>query len=95
MTSKTVHFLHHLGENDILVEATCTPGVPAQLYGPPEDCYPEEPAEVEINDVRLVGVGVSVIIDIDGLMIAGASGKMYSVEDSIKEKALLEAEERE
>ena len=29
------------------------PTVPARLFGPPEDCYPEEPAEIEF-EVRLL-----------------------------------------
>lgn len=29
------------------------PGVPAKTYGPPENCWPAEPAEIEINGVTL------------------------------------------
>lgn len=36
-------------ETDITVAYTYTPGREAQLYGPPENCWPAEPAEVEIQ----------------------------------------------
>lgn len=32
-----------------------TPGRPAQLYGPAEDCYPAEDPEVEIEGIELYG----------------------------------------
>lgn len=31
-----------------------TRGCPAQLYGPPENCYPEEAAEFELDSVHLL-----------------------------------------
>ena len=38
------------GEDEIEVKVrySITPGCPAQLYGPPEDCYPADPPEVEL-----------------------------------------------
>ena len=30
------------------VNVDFAPGLPAQLYGPPENCYPAEPAEVDV-----------------------------------------------
>lgn len=36
-------------ETDITVAFTYSPGCAAQTYGPPEKCWPEEPAEVEIQ----------------------------------------------
>ena len=36
------------------IDAKVTPGSPAKLSGSPENCYPEEPAEVEITDVYQV-----------------------------------------
>lgn len=35
-------------ESPVTVEYTITGGCAAQTYGPPEDCYPAEPPEVEI-----------------------------------------------
>ena len=35
-------------EVEITVEAKYIPGDPGRLSGPPEDCYPPEPPEVEI-----------------------------------------------
>lgn len=35
-------------ETDFAVAYTFSPGCEAQTYGPPERCYPAEPAEVEI-----------------------------------------------
>lgn len=32
------------------------PGSPGKLYGPPENCYPPEPAEAEVTEVHLVNL---------------------------------------
>ena len=37
---------------EVTVKANYTPGYPAKLSGPPEHCYPEEPAEVELLSIR-------------------------------------------
>ena len=45
-------FRHTFRSLGLTLEATVThwyPGAPARLYGPPEDCYPEDPAECEIE----------------------------------------------
>jgi hypothetical protein len=53
------------------VEADYTPGRPAQLYGPAENCYPEEPAEVHITKLTTpTGIDVSVdALDADQLAL--------------------------
>lgn len=38
------------GEFEFEADVTWTAGTPAKLFGPPESCYPEEPAEVEFNN---------------------------------------------
>lgn len=45
------------GEVDVLVETLLTPSDPGNLCGPPEKCYPPEPAEVEI---------VKAVVETDG-----------------------------
>ena len=42
-----------LAEIDFDVEADIRPGRPGRYWGAPEDCYPDEPAEVEILKVSL------------------------------------------
>jgi hypothetical protein len=44
-----------LGESEALVEFEYTPGRPGRYFGPPEDCYPDEPAEVTILQVLING----------------------------------------
>lgn len=39
----------------LIVDGTYTAGDPGRLYGPPERCYPPEPATFEIQSVRVEG----------------------------------------
>jgi hypothetical protein len=43
---------------DITVKGAYTPAVPGRLYGPPEDCYPEEPSEFEIEEILVNGCSI-------------------------------------
>lgn len=45
-----------LGENDLTVFYNYTPAQAGRYSGPPEDCYPDEPEEIEIVDVSADGV---------------------------------------
>ena len=38
---------------ELEVEYDFSPGRPAQIYGPPERCYPAEGPEVEIGDIYI------------------------------------------
>jgi hypothetical protein len=42
-------------ELDLLVTANVTPVRPARISGPPENCYPAEGGEVEIESIKLDG----------------------------------------
>ena len=37
---------------EVTVKANYNPGYPAKISGPPEHCYPEEPAEVELLSIH-------------------------------------------
>ena len=37
---------------EVTVKASYIPGSPGKLSGPPEHCYPEEPAEVELLSIH-------------------------------------------
>ena len=42
-------------ESEVVVDYTMTPVIPAQTYGPAENCYPAEGGEVEIQSVTIFG----------------------------------------
>jgi len=42
-------------EIELNLEGYYTPGTPGKLYGPPEDCYPDEPEDAELEAVLLDG----------------------------------------
>lgn len=44
-------------EMELLVEGNATPFKPGRAWGPPEDCYPDEGGEVEIENVWLTHPG--------------------------------------
>lgn len=41
-------------EVDAEISYSFTPGHPAKTYGPPEDCYPAEGPEVEVEEVTVI-----------------------------------------
>ena len=42
---------HPETETELVIHFTFTPGDPGRYSGPPENCYPAEPAEVEFDSV--------------------------------------------
>ena len=50
MKPKTNYFV--LGGVDVLVEYTYKPAIPGVFHRRPEDCYEDEPEEIEIYSVR-------------------------------------------
>jgi len=72
------------GELDVIVECEVHSGHPGKSYGPPEFCYPSEPAEVEI---------VKVVVDgdeHDGTEIDCGLIKLADIEDD----AIMAAEDQ-
>jgi len=43
-----------LGDFDVLVEYSYTPAQRGRYSGPPEDCYPDEPEEIEIEAITWI-----------------------------------------
>jgi hypothetical protein len=59
--AKGCHLLElPLNDSSAWVEFEFTPGRPGRYSGPPEACYPDEPAEVVICQVLVNGTMVSV-----------------------------------
>jgi len=71
-------------EIEVDVEFDYTPGDPGQLYGPPENCWPPEPAEVEICDV--IYIGISVIERLSDLHIDELEAKCFEYIDELNEQ---------
>ena len=59
----------HIGEHElpVFVKYTYTPGRPAKLSGPMEDCYPEEGDEVDVYAV-LIDHKSGITYDIQGAL---------------------------
>ena len=52
----------YIGDVEFEVEFSSTPYVPAKISGPPENCYPAEGGEVEIESICIGEFEVSDII---------------------------------
>ena len=52
-----------LGEHEFTMEYDYTPGRPAVLGGPPENCYESEPAEVTIKTITCEGHAIEGALD--------------------------------
>ena len=54
MASRLLILTIEIGGHEIEVHGHASPGDPGQTSGPPENCYPPEPAEFEPEKVMLV-----------------------------------------
>lgn len=66
-------------EFPVLVEYDYHKGDPGRTSGPPEKCYPAEPAYVEITSVKVMGVEVT-------LLQADMERIQQEIEDAITER---------
>ena len=57
--STTLFMGDYLGDVDCVIAYDYSPAQRGRYSGPPEDCYPDEPAEVDITDVVLQGMLLS------------------------------------
>jgi len=73
-TNKDIYI--EVGETEIHIEVdfNYTPADPGRYHGRPEDCYPSEPAEVEINRITMLPdnddgefVNISVLLENKGI----------------------------
>lgn len=55
MKKKPIEIPYSYRGLDLIVTLNYYPANPGKIYGPPENCYPPEPAEVDILSVRLKG----------------------------------------
>ena len=60
-----------------------TPGIPAQIYGPPERCYEAEPATVSVEYCPTCDFA----LDYDSLCEAGAEARQEAIEEAAEYKA--------
>lgn len=49
--------INYLGV-ELTVEGDYTPAVAGKTYGPPENCYPEEPSSFDIEDIFVEGTSI-------------------------------------
>lgn len=79
-------------EIDVEVEVpyrVLSPARPAKLYGPPEDCYPAEGAEIELADtfrISIHGYGKT-----DGFLSECSSAELRQL-DALVEQAMADNE---
>lgn len=74
-------------EIELMVKCSVTPGHPGRTYGPPENCYPAEPPEVEdLKVYHVVGGGL--------VEMPEAEWAVYGLDlEMLQEMAILKAEE--
>jgi len=83
MTTVTFLYHHeiargeHKGERTLEFEFDVAPVTPAKISGPPEDCYPEEGGECELQDVRCLS-GAEVKFDTRFVQRKNANDFSYS-----------------
>lgn len=73
-------------------EISYTPATPGRYSGPPEDCYPDDPAELEI--LSLTCEGKDAMFLLDGTCFEAIEQAAYEAADSYREDQEAYADER-
>jgi hypothetical protein len=76
------------GDAEIVVEYDYFKGSPGRTYGPPERCYPSEPAHVEIIAVTYNGVTIT-----DSLSESQIESLEQEIMDNMTERAAADEQD--
>jgi len=72
---------------DFLFTVDFDPGCPPKLSGPPENCYPGDPPEVQLDKVELYHEGETVKVSLDEALCALDTNR-EDLEEELLELAL-------
>jgi len=86
MKSRTVEIGWTYNDLDYRVTAKVSGGSPGRTYGPPENCYPPEDPEVEIDEVRGDWYGSPAFPELEGVA---------ERDDSLLDEIIMQASEDE
>ena len=78
-----------------LVEACVSPGRPGKLYGQPEDCYPADPAEIEVESIVMTLGTRKRVVEWDSINTKAQDSILEDIEEQYAEMAREDYDDRD